>query len=308
MERLAGVIQPYDWGDSTALAEILGHEPPGTPEAEYWLGSHPGGPARLGSADRALDRVLASRPERYLGPTVAERFGGLPYLVKILAAARPLSIQAHPSAAQAAVGYAREERDGPARDAPDRSYRDPNHKPELLCALTAFEARCGFRDPEATAEVLTRLGPDFADLAARVAADGPAEVASALLRSTPDRGPTAGPGRRRWGWPSWQLAPLGTSCQRPIPTLMLFENRSAGHACDQPEVSPAIVGLVVALPVLNHVVPGSPGQALFLRGWSAALLPRGMSAVELMANSDNVLRGGLTSGNTSMSPGSMDRC
>ena len=123
------------------------HAPSGRPEAEYWLGAHPSAPATLESSGRPLDRAIAADPARLLGHEVTDRFGQLPFLLKILAARRALSIQAHPSAVQAAAGFARQEQAGLDRDAPDRTYRDANHKPELICALTPFEARCGFRDP-----------------------------------------------------------------------------------------------------------------------------------------------------------------
>lgn len=280
MDRLTGVIQPYDWGDPDALAAILRHDPPGHPEAEYWLGSHPGGPGLLGPDRIQLDRAIDQRPEHLLGPVVAERFGGLPFLVKILAAAKPLSIQAHPSATQAAAGFAREERDGPDRDAPSRSYRDPNHKPEILCALTPFEARCGFRDPAATAEVLTTLGAPLRPVAERLAADGPADTAAALLRL--DRG---------------QARSLAAATVAAATELLAGDGPSGSLRAEMEstvEVGrafPGDVGVVVAL-LLNHLRL-EPGQALFLAAGNLHAYLGGVG-IEVMANSDNVLRGGLT--------------
>lgn len=281
MDRLVGVIQSYEWGDAAALSDLLGHRPPGHPEAEYWLGAHPDGPGLLGPDREPLDEAIRRRPGDLLGPAVATRFGGLPYLVKILAAARPLSIQAHPGAAQAATGFEREERDGPPRTAPDRNYRDPNHKPELICALTPFEARCGFRDPAVTAETLTVLGPPLDPLLTLLAECGPADAAACLLR-----------------WPGDEAEALARSTVEAAARVLA---RGIADEAVRAEMAstvaigkafPGDVGVVVAL-LLNHLCL-KPGQAVFLGAGNLHAYVRGVG-IEVMANSDNVLRGGLTS-------------
>ena len=154
MREIAGVIRSYDWGDRDAIASILGHEAPGTPEAEYWLGAHRSAPSVVVSSGEPLDAVIQAGEATVVGQPVWERFGQLPFLLKILAADCPLSIQAHPSLAQAKAGFAREDAAGIDRAAPNRNYRDDNHKPELICAITPFEAKCGFRQPADTVELL----------------------------------------------------------------------------------------------------------------------------------------------------------
>ena len=148
---IAGVLQHYSWGSLTAIAELSDRPPSGEPEAELWFGAHERAPAGAAVAGEtiALNDLIAGDPISALGSEVSSRFDGqLPFLLKILAAGQPLSIQAHPSIDQAQAGYAREDALGVAVDAPNRSFRDSNHKPELICALTPFKALCGFRSPE----------------------------------------------------------------------------------------------------------------------------------------------------------------
>jgi mannose-6-phosphate isomerase len=159
LARLEGVVRDYAWGSRRFLAELEGRpSPSATPEAERWFGAHPTGPATLHLADgtaRRLDAAIADDPVGMLGPEVLARFGPrLPFLLKVLAAAEPLSLQAHPSAAQAQAGFADEEARGVPLDAPHRRYRDRWPKPELLRALTPFTALCGFRAPAATLDLL----------------------------------------------------------------------------------------------------------------------------------------------------------
>ena len=145
--KLDNAIRYYAWGSTSALARLQGRPPAEQPEAELWLGGHPQAPSAVTVAGRrvSLDRLVAERPAETLGP-VAQRFGAvLPFLLKVLAVAEPLSIQAHPTLSQAAAGFAREEAAGIAAAAPQRSYRDRNHKPEVVVALEPYELLCGFR-------------------------------------------------------------------------------------------------------------------------------------------------------------------
>ena len=145
MERLAGRLQHYEWGSLTALADLRGAEPSGLPEAELWFGAH---------RPRSIEVVDGRAPEGVDLPDVAY----LPYLVKLLAADRPLSLQVHPDTRAAADGYRREEEAGLSPDDPTRSFPDPGPKPELLCAVTLFEALCGFRPVPEALEVARALG------------------------------------------------------------------------------------------------------------------------------------------------------
>ena len=296
MDRLRGVVKDYDWGDDRALADLLGHAPPGRPEAEYWLGTHPGGPAVLIGADggeRSLDVVVGRDPEATLGPAVRARFGDLPFLLKVLAAARPLSIQAHPDLERARAGFAEEEERGIDRAAPGRNYRDPNHKPELICALTRFEAKCGFRPLADSRRLVGLLADELGDgrldrLAGWLDGDGPAEqvlratVARLLRLPPPDAADLA----------AAVAAAAARAARSPGSALLADHGPEVAWTARIAEAFPGDVGVVVAW-LLNHVVL-APGEALFLAAGNLHSYLSGVG-VELMANSDNVLRGGLTS-------------
>ena len=157
MELLTPALQTYPWGSRTLLADLRGDESPSaTPEAELWFGSHPAAPATIEGV--GLDEVIADDPADALGVEVRGRYGdSLPFLLKILAADSPLSIQAHPTSAQARAGFEAENAAGIALDAPERNYKDPNHKPELLVALTPFRALAGLRPAKQTLEFFDYL-------------------------------------------------------------------------------------------------------------------------------------------------------
>ncbi|HEV7582661.1 MAG TPA: type I phosphomannose isomerase catalytic subunit, partial [Mycobacterium sp.] len=161
MEMLRGAVRTYAWGSRTDIAEFTGRPVPAAhPEAELWFGAHPGDPAFLETekGELSLLEAVAADPEGQLGSTSRDRFGDvLPFLVKVLAADEPLSLQAHPSAEQAIEGYLREERLGIPVTSPVRNYRDTSHKPELLVALHSFEALAGFRQASRTIELLRAL-------------------------------------------------------------------------------------------------------------------------------------------------------
>jgi mannose-6-phosphate isomerase len=268
MEQLQCPISPDPWGSRTVLARIQGRPVPSPgPEAELWAGAHPSAPATV--AGVPLTERIAADPSGMLGQRVVERFGPrLPFLLKVLAAEQPLSLQAHPDPAQAAAGYAAEEAAGVPLTAPHRRYVDPYAKPELLVAVSRFRALCGFREPTVSAELLADLGvPALApvvaalrdrDLAAAVAAvlPGPEGLVGEVAAAAAGRG---GP-------------------YRVVADL-------AGSYPDDP-------GVVAAL-LLNQVTL-APGEAIFMPAGNLHVYLGG-AAVEIMAASDNVLRGGLTS-------------
>ncbi len=270
LERLTCVVQDYAWGDRAAIATIQGREPDGGPEAELWMGAHPKAPSVLDDG-RSLDVAVADDPTHWLGTAVADRFGAWPFLCKILAAAEPLSIQAHPSAEQAAAGFAREDAAGVDRGAPERTYRDPNHKPELICALTPFEALCGFRHLD---EVRQRVDgwpdPVFDPLRHHLAAPGDDET---VLGDTV----------------AWLLG--GSDDVVAIAHALGADGSPDPVAASIAGHYPGDPGVVVSV-LLNHLVL-EPGQAVFLGAGNLHAYLRGVG-VELMANSDNVVRGGLT--------------
>ncbi len=268
MERLTCRTQHYAWGSTTALPRMRGVEPDGTPQAELWIGAHPVAPSCLPDG-RTLDAAIAAAPRRLLGDAVADRFANrLPYLVKLLAASAPLSIQAHPSDAQAVAGFAAEEAAGIPSDAPDRLYRDASSKPEMIVALTPFTGLCGLRPVEASLNLLERLGVAGRAPFTRLAADGPAAVIGALLRVR-----------------DADLADAVTTGAAADPSNEAAWLRFIAAAF------PSDPGISVA--ALMNVVTLAPGEALFLPAGNLHAYLDGLG-LEIMASSDNVLRGGLT--------------
>jgi mannose-6-phosphate isomerase len=273
---LDGVSREYAWGSPTAIPLLLGVEPDGRPLAELWFGAHPAGPSPV--QDTTLDRLIAADPPAFLGPATVERFGAqLPFLVKLLAADHALSIQVHPSRAQAEAGFAAEEAAGLALDDPARSYRDRNHKPELLCALSEFEAFCGFRPVAATVQLVDVLAlPELGPLREHLTGRQPLRAAFGHLLALEDP------------------APLVTALTSRAAALAATDSpwaqtaRALGLAADD---FPGDVGVALAL-LLNHVRL-QPGEAIYLGSGVVHSYLRGLG-LEVMAGSDNVLRCGLT--------------
>lgn len=273
--RLENTVQPYAWGSTTAIPELLGVPPTGAPQAELWIGAHPLAPSRAGSLP--LSTLIAQRLEGSLGASALERFGpSLPFLLKVLAAAQPLSLQAHPSRAQAAAGFAREEAAGVPLTAPHRTYKDANHKPELICALTPFTALCGFRDTKDTLRFFHALAcPALSPLIDALQHRG--------LRSTFELVMTLGPEPR-----AALVSGAVSACRARPPQDFAAECAMASSLAER---YPGDAGVIGAL--LLNLVELEPGQALALGAGNLHAYLEG-TGIELMANSDNVLRGGLT--------------
>jgi mannose-6-phosphate isomerase len=284
---LRGAVRTYAWGSRTAIAEFTGRpSPTAHPEAELWLGAHPGDPAWLETdgGERSLLDTLREDPEGQLGAAVRGRFGDtLPFLVKVLAADEPLSLQAHPSAQQAAEGFAREERAGIPVSSPVRNYRDRSHKPELLVALGPFEALAGFRPVARTVEFMRALA--VSDLDSFVS----------LLTGQAD-----GDGLRAL-FTTWITAPQ-PDLDVLVPAVLdgaigYLRSRKKEFATDAKTVLelgeryPGDAGVLAAL-LLNRLSL-KPGESIYLPAGNLHAYLSGV-AVEVMANSDNVLRGGLT--------------
>jgi mannose-6-phosphate isomerase len=274
---LTGVVRPYAWGSRTALAQLQGRPTPTDgPEAELWLGAHPGDPSTLAGHDGpiSLADVIAEDPKGQLGSPVAQEFGPrLPYLMKVLAAEAPLSLQAHPDAEYARRAFAAQEADPEL----PRNYTDGFHKPEMLVALTPFAALCGFRDPAVSAAVLEalavpRLEPVVAALRAGVGGLG--EAVRLLL-----------------GWPAGDRPALISEVRRAAGAGSSPDPASFALAVDLAGRYPADPGVLVAL-LLNEVHL-APGEAIWMPAGNLHAYLNG-TGVEIMAASDNVLRGGLT--------------
>src|SRR5580693_8931250 len=187
MELLEPVTQAYAWGSHTAIAELQGRPvPTAQPEAELWMGAHPSAPSGVtlpGGGHATLDAVIAADPVRELGQESVQRFGGrLPFLLKVLAAETALSIQVHPSRQQAEIGFVAENERGFALGDKSRNYADDWPKPEILCALTTFEALAGMRDPHDAAALLKELAVGELDPVTAIVAraSGPEAMTEAL--------------------------------------------------------------------------------------------------------------------------------
>jgi mannose-6-phosphate isomerase len=286
MNRLHNTVRPYAWGSTTAIPELLGTEPTGEPQAELWMGAHPGAPSRVdrGSGLVALDTVIDADPAAELGEATVKRFGPrLPFLLKVLAAGAPLSVQVHPDLAQARAGYADEEARGIPLDAPNRNYKDANHKPEMLVALSPFDGLCGFRHPAEAADLIDALGvgdlaPYVDILRAQPEDKALREVLAAVLGADPDE--MAATVQAATEAATRLAATPGTPYAAAYAAYA-----KAAHSF------PGDRGVIAAM-LLNYVRL-QPGEALYLGAGVPHAYLDGLG-VEIMANSDNVLRCGLT--------------
>lgn len=277
MQKLINSLQNYAWGSTTALTELYGFSNPSQlPMAELWMGAHPKSPSQIivDGKPRSLRDVIDADPPAQLGAGVAQRFGELPFLFKVLCAEQPLSIQVHPSKAAAEIGYARENASGVPLDAATRNYKDANHKPELVYALTPFKAINGFRPLSEIVSLLQPVAgahpaiahflnmPDTTSLAALFASllsmkDEEQSLALDILRTAVD---------------SQSVEPWQTIAEIA-------------------DVYPDDNGLFA--PLLLNVITLQPSEAMFLFAETPHAYLKGV-ALEVMANSDNVLRAGLT--------------
>lgn len=267
--RISNAPRDYAWGSATAIADLLGTQPSGGPEAELWLGAHPGSPARIvdGAPEADLaEWAAAHRPE-----------GRLPFLLKVLAAATPLSLQAHPTLAQAGEGFAREEEQGIPIDAAHRNYKDPFHKPELLVAVSdPFRALAGFRSvADARAELAALDDPRLDPLLDRLTGDDALGSAFSWLIGREDGVDGA-------------VAAISERAGRDDAASNTEGMRTAAILARRYPGDPGI-----AISLLMHTVLLAPGEALYLPAGNLHAYVEGLG-IELMAASDNVLRGGLT--------------
>lgn len=308
--RLDSPIRHYAWGSATLLARLQDRTPSGQPEAELWMGAHPAAPSSVTvnttannpdstrtSASTALDALIASAPEATLGTAlpIGRAASGaepqLPYLVKLLAAEQPLSIQAHPDRDQARAGWDAENTREISLNAAVRNYKDPNHKPEMLVALTDFSALCGFRPPVESADSFARLAtlPGLGDAVStalrefshRLAAGDLKGVFTALL--DPE-------------------GPWADDVESPTYTMHIVEALQASSATQSDTALATAVRIAehhpqdpgVLVSVLMNRVQLAAGEAIFLTAGMVHAYLSGLG-LETMAASDNVLRGGLTS-------------
>src|SRR6056297_1737981 len=278
---LKNEIQDYAWGSYSFIQDLLGFEQTETPWAELWMGAHPKAPSRVRVNDewQALDRLIEQSPEEILGPRTAKRFHNtLPYLFKVLSAEQPLSLQAHPNREQAKNGFDRENHEGLALRAPERNYKDDRHKPECICALTPFWAMEGFRPINEMVELLSIACPEALSDAIE------------FLKQNPNRN----------GFQRFFEALMTLPEQK---TQQVIDETAANAITNQAqndefywvktlyELYPEDIGILS--PILLNLICLQPGEALFLNSGEMHAYLEGCG-IEIMANSDNVLRGGLT--------------
>ena len=279
---LKNTVQEYVWGSYTAIPKLFGRKVSSVrPEAELWMGAHPKAPSMVKCDGRwiSLLELIKKNPEDILGKEIAEQFDGrLPYLFKVLAAAKPLSIQAHPGLAQAKEGFERENRLGIPLNASNRNYKDSNHKPECICALTGFWALNGFRKISESLSLMEKvcsqdLRKELDDLQKQPDSQGLKSFFNAIMTMNHER-------------------------QKQVTANAIINAQK--HLKDNPVFKwminlyneyPEDIG--VFSPILLNLIFLKPGQAMFLPAGELHAYLSGMG-IELMANSDNVLRGGLT--------------
>jgi mannose-6-phosphate isomerase len=280
MWQLQNTVRHYPWGSRTVIPELLGEVTPADrPYAELWMGAHPDAPSVL-SDGTPLDKAIEQQSEALLGADVRARFGDrLPFLLKVLAAEQPLSLQAHPTIEQAQAGFAAEEAAGVPRDDPTRTFKDRCHKPELLLALTPFEALCGFRPVEESLHCLAKLQvPELKPTIAALARGGLRAAIPQLLALFPEQRESL-------------VSAVAEAAARFVAAHDPEFINTYRWAASLAETYPGDPGVVISL-MCNHLKL-APGEAVFLPAGNLHAYLSG-AGVEVMASSDNVLRGGLT--------------
>ncbi|KLV09614.1 mannose-6-phosphate isomerase [Photobacterium aquae] len=278
--RMHNIIQDYAWGSTTSITELFGFaNPEQKPQAEIWMGAHPNGCSTIevNATPTLLSDFISNDMAALIGPQTAEQFGELPYLFKVLAAEKALSIQVHPSKVQAEAGFAKEEELGVARTAGNRNYKDPNHKPELVYALTPYQAMNGFRPYTEIVSLFNALS--ISELAELVAAlegnqneQGLERFFEAMLSLTGDTKDSA----------VAKLLVHAENHQDDELFALILELASQ---------YPGDIGLFG--PLMLNTLTLQPGEAMFLNACTPHAYIKG-TGLEIMANSDNVLRAGLT--------------
>ena len=282
IKLLKNTIQNYAWGSLTAIPDLLGEQKPSLePKAELWMGAHPKAPSLVNCAGQwqPLTELIAKHPQEILGANVALAFDGkLPYLFKVLAAAKPLSIQVHPSLKQAREGFKKEVARGIALDAPNRNYKDDNHKPECICALSPFWALSGFRDISEILVLMEKICP--VGLARELDS----------FKKQPD---SIGLKEFFTGLMNLDAPRKKQAVAEAVRNAKQYSDQDSAFywMTRLSDEYPNDIGIFA--PLLLNLVGLNPGEALFLPAGELHAYLEGVG-LELMANSDNVLRGGLT--------------
>lgn len=282
MFKLKNQIQNYAWGSKISISQLFGIEnPTDEPQAEIWMGAHPAGSSRYEESGKLLSDVIGQNKEEVLGSYTANRFGELPYLFKVLAAHKPLSIQVHPNKRKSELGFVHENEQGISLSDPARNYKDSNHKPELVYALTPYKAMNGFRPIGVIIDLFSELAleelkQDLELLEQKPNSEGLKSFFSSLMMLSHRRKLNA-------------LAQLESIYRKPSASGVLrealqYSQEFRKHFNDD-------VGLFS--PFMLNTIELNPGEAMFLFAETPHAYVHG-TALEIMANSDNVLRAGLT--------------
>ncbi len=284
--KLKNKIQEYTWGSKIFIPELLGFKnSEAKPQAELWMGAHPKASSKISKKDKtiSLADLIRQNPARILGSEVAFNFNNkLPFLFKVLAAGQPLSIQAHPNLKKAKEGFDRENKAGIPLSAPTRNFKDDNHKPELICALTSFDAMCGFRDVNDIVEILHYLDlikilPGAIELQKNPSENSLKNFFSNLINST---------SKEKTEFVNSLVRETSNKTPRTENEKLVFE-----WILKLSKKYPGDIGIFS--PILLNVIRLQPGEALYLDAGILHAYLNG-AGIEIMANSDNVLRGGLT--------------
>lgn len=291
--KLENQVQHYPWGSPTWIPDLLGvPNPHAEPWAELWMGIHPNAPSAVRNVESGTRFLLGDLIQRdrnfFLGSWVSSTFGSLPFLFKLLAAQRPLSIQAHPTLEQARLGWERENQRGIPLSSERRNYKDPNHKPEIICALEPFRALCGFRRPDQIGKLLDILGaPTLKGPRLALERGSETEALRFFLQSLLNLSESDKAGLTDW------IERLDKNLQSPHGGGPWKEYQREGELMVQLARQYPSDPSVIA-PLYLNLIDLKPLQALYLPAGQLHGYVEGFG-VELMANSDNVLRGGLTS-------------
>jgi len=277
---MKNVIQDYIWGSRTSISELLGiNNPENQHQAEIWMGAHPNGCSKIKvkGETQLLSDFINQDKSAILTPETSTKYGELPYLFKVLAAGEALSVQVHPSKEQAVAGFAKEEAAGIPRNAANRNYKDPNHKPELVYALTPYQAMNGFRVFDETIALFQKINVSvLKDLVSAFAAAPTSSGLEIFFSSI--------------------LSLQGETKERAVKALLDYASANKNDplfelVLELAQQHPGDIGLFT--PLMLNVITLQPGEAMFLYACTPHAYLKGMG-LEIMANSDNVLRAGLT--------------
>jgi mannose-6-phosphate isomerase len=285
--KLENTVQHYDWGSPRMIPELVGQENADLiPWAELWMGIHPGAPSICIDDEKnrkiSLPDLIKEDAKSYIGDETLKAFGNLPFLFKVLSADKPLSIQAHPNLEQAKTGFERENKSGIDIKAPNRNYKDANHKPEIMCALSPFTAMCGFREIAEIEKLLSIVNCSALN-----------EALAALKDSSAEGGLKGFLGA---------LFAMNAENRKLLTDTILESGRDFSIKYEKyktefdlallfAQIHPEDPSIIA--PLYLNVVELKPGEAIFLSAGVLHAYVHGLG-MELMANSDNVLRGGLT--------------